>query len=46
MVLLPRILRKRAAIRRMRKLTPGEVRRLILDNRISLRELAMQSTRK
>jgi GT2 family glycosyltransferase len=44
MVLLPRILRKRTAVRRMSKLTPREVRRLILENRISLRELALQST--
>jgi GT2 family glycosyltransferase len=43
--LLPRILRKRAAVRAMSKLTPREVRRLILENRISLRELATQSTR-
>ena len=42
--LLPRILRKRAGIRRIRKLDPAEVRRLILDHRIPLRELAMEST--
>ena len=44
--LLPRILRKRREVRRIRKLTPGELRRLILDNRISLRELATQSAKK
>jgi GT2 family glycosyltransferase len=44
--MLPRILRKRGEVRGIRKLSPGEVRRLILDNRISLRELATQSTRK
>jgi GT2 family glycosyltransferase len=36
--LLPRMLRKRTAIRRLRRLTPGEVRRLILSHRLSLRE--------
>jgi hypothetical protein len=44
-LMLPRILRKRRDVRRMRKLTPRELRQLILDHRISLRELAMQSTR-
>lgn len=37
--LAPRILRKRAAIGRMRRLSPAEVRRLILSNRLSLREV-------
>jgi hypothetical protein len=36
----PRILRKRAAIERLRKLSPREVRRLIWSNRLSLREVA------
>ncbi|HEY2018919.1 MAG TPA: glycosyltransferase family 2 protein [Bryobacteraceae bacterium] len=36
--LAPRTLRKRAEIRRIRRLTPGEVRRLILANRLSLSE--------
>ncbi len=36
--LLPRMLRKRTAIRRLRRLTPGEVRRLILANRLALEE--------
>jgi GT2 family glycosyltransferase len=38
--LIPRMLRKRAEIRRIRKLRPAEVRRLILANRLSLREVA------
>jgi GT2 family glycosyltransferase len=38
--LAPRILRKRAAIDRIRKLSPAAVRRLILANRLSLREVA------
>ena len=44
LALTPRMLRKRAGVRKIRKLAPGEVRRLILANRISLRELAMEST--
>ena len=42
--MLPRMLRKRREMRRIRKLTPGEVRHLILSNRISLRELSRQTT--
>ena len=38
------MLRKRTEVRRIRKLGPREVRRLILDHRISLRELTMEST--
>jgi hypothetical protein len=38
--LAPRMLRKRADIRRIRRLTPGEVRRLILANRLGLRDAA------
>ncbi|HEV3201433.1 MAG TPA: glycosyltransferase family 2 protein [Bryobacteraceae bacterium] len=38
--LAPRMLRKRAAIGRIRRLSPGEVRRLILAHRLSLREVA------
>ncbi len=34
----PRILRKRRGIRRLRRMTPGEVRRLILANRLPLWE--------
>jgi GT2 family glycosyltransferase len=36
--LLPRMLRKRTAIRRLRRLSPGEVRRLILAHRLALEE--------
>jgi GT2 family glycosyltransferase len=36
----PRMLRKRRAIDRIRKLSPREVRRLILQNRLRLREVA------
>ena len=38
--LIPRMLGKRAAIDRIRRLTPGEVRRLLLEHRLSLREVA------
>jgi len=41
--LLPRMLRKRREVRRLAKLTPAEVRRLILENRISVRELVEKS---
>lgn len=37
--LAPRMLRKRAAIHRFRRLSPREVRRLILSNRLSLKEV-------
>ena len=37
--LLPKMLRKRRTVARFRKLSPREVRRLILDNRIPLRDL-------
>ena len=36
--LLPRMLRKRTAVRRLRRLSAGEVRRLILAHRLSLKE--------
>jgi GT2 family glycosyltransferase len=36
----PRMLRKRAAVGRLRRLSPGEVRRLILAHRLPLRETA------
>ncbi|MEO7650296.1 MAG: glycosyltransferase family 2 protein [Bryobacteraceae bacterium] len=42
--MLPRTLRKRRQIESIRKLTPAEVRHLILSNRISLRELTRQTT--
>src|SRR5690242_6279181 len=38
--MLPRMLRKRAEIARLRRLDPREVRRLILANRLGLREVA------
>jgi hypothetical protein len=38
--LIPRTLAKRAAIARFRQLSPREVRRLLLANRLSLREVA------
>ena len=41
--LIPRMLAKRRQLGLYRKLSPREVRRLILDNRISLRELSRQS---
>jgi GT2 family glycosyltransferase len=43
LLMLPRMLGKRRQIDRIRKLSPREVRKLILDNRISLRELMRQS---
>jgi GT2 family glycosyltransferase len=36
----PRMLRKRADLRRIRRLTPGQVRRLIWNNRLRLRDVA------
>jgi GT2 family glycosyltransferase len=36
--LVPRMLRKRAAIRRLRRLSPRETRRLILSHRLALKE--------
>jgi GT2 family glycosyltransferase len=42
LVLVPRMLRKRAGVNRFRKLRPREVRRLILDHRISLKQLTEQ----
>jgi hypothetical protein len=36
--LAPRMLRKRREMARLRRLSPREVRRLILANRLSLRE--------
>lgn len=41
--LIPRMLRKRRHLRRYRKLSPCQVRRLILSHRISLRELSQQA---
>lgn len=41
--LLPRMLRKRREVRRIAKLTPAEIRRLILGNRIAVRALVEKS---
>ncbi|HEX5229148.1 MAG TPA: glycosyltransferase family 2 protein [Bryobacteraceae bacterium] len=41
--LLPRMFAKRREIARIRKLSPREVRRLILDHQISLKELTRQA---
>lgn len=41
--LLPRILRKRREIERIRKLSPSQVRKLLLRHRITLRELTRQA---
>jgi GT2 family glycosyltransferase len=38
--LIPRMLRKRAEMARIRRLRPAEIRRLILDNRLSWRDVA------
>ena len=44
LLLAPRMLRKRREIERIRKLSPRQVRELILENKISLRELSGQSS--
>jgi GT2 family glycosyltransferase len=41
--LIPRMLAKRRDVERIRKLSPREVRKLILEHRISLRELMRQA---
>ena len=38
--MLPRMLRRRAEVARIRRLAPNEVRRLILDHRLKLKEVA------
>ncbi len=38
--LLPKMLRKRRALRPLRRLTPAAIRKLLLDHRIGLRELS------
>jgi len=40
LLLMPRMLRKRAQIARIRRLSPSHVRRLLLANRLSLRDVA------
>ncbi|MBZ5609810.1 MAG: glycosyltransferase [Acidobacteriia bacterium] len=42
LTMLPRMLRKRRQVDRIRKLSPGEVRKLILDHRIPLKQLTEQ----
>jgi len=42
LAMLPRMLRKRREIRKIRKLTPRQVRQLLLRHRISLKELTQQ----
>ena len=41
--LLPRMLRRRREVRRIAKLTPAQIRRLILENRIPVRALVEKS---
>jgi hypothetical protein len=41
--MLPRMLRKRREIRRIAKLTPAEIRQLVLRNRIPVRALVEKS---
>ncbi|MCC6862840.1 MAG: glycosyltransferase family 2 protein [Bryobacterales bacterium] len=41
--LIPRMLRKRRQLKRIRRLSPQQVRRLLLRHRITLRELTMQT---
>ena len=43
LALLPRMLAKRRSVNRFRRLSPREVRKLILDHRIPLRELMRQA---
>lgn len=43
LALLPRMLRKRRSLNRIRKLSPRQVRKLILEHRIPLKQLTEQS---
>lgn len=43
LVLIPRMLAKRRGVERIRKLTPREVKRLIMEHRISLKQLMRQA---
>jgi GT2 family glycosyltransferase len=43
LALIPRMLAKRGEVARIRKLSPREVRKLILDHRISLKQLMRQA---
>jgi GT2 family glycosyltransferase len=44
LLLVPRMLGKRRGMERIRKLTPGDVRKLILEHRIPLKQLSRQAT--
>ncbi len=41
--MLPKMLRKRSAVRKLARLTPAQIKQLILDHRIDLRELSTQA---
>ena len=41
--MIPAMLRKRRSVKQMAQLTPGQVKQLILDHRIDLRELTTQA---
>ena len=43
LMLIPRMLRKRREVERIRKLSPREVRKLIMSHRISLKQLVRQA---
>src|ERR1051325_1199138 len=43
LVMLPRMLAKRVSVRAIRKLSPGQVRALIMENRIPLRDLTLKA---
>ena len=43
MLLIPRMLSKRRDVERIRKLSPGDVRKLILEHRIPLKQLTRQA---
>ncbi len=43
LALLPRMLKKRAGVNRIRRLSPAQVKRLLLDHRIPLRQLTEQA---
>ena len=44
LILLPRMLRKRRSLRSFRKLTPRQLKQLLLRYRIPLRQLSQRST--
>jgi len=43
LLMIPRTLRKRRQLRSIKRLKPGEIRRLIMENRIPVRTLVEQS---